>query len=92
LAGIPQQGGKKLANKKEDYLFLSALLRAREARMLTRERAERMLDAASFGEAAKMLTDCGYKDYSDLSVKEVEQRPQRPPFRRIRGDGPHDAQ
>ena len=61
-----------MANKKEDYLFLSALLRAREAKMLTRERAERMLDAASYGEAAKMLTDCGYKDYSDLSVKEVE--------------------
>lgn len=62
-----------MANKKEDYLFLSALLRAREAKMLTRERAERMLDAPSYGEAAKMLTDCGYKDYSDLSAKEVEQ-------------------
>jgi V/A-type H+-transporting ATPase subunit C len=62
-----------LANKKEDYLFLSAMLRAREAKMLTRERAERMLDAASYGEAAKMLADCGYKDYSDFSVKEVEQ-------------------
>ena len=30
------------ANKKEDYLYLSSLLRAREAKMLTREKAERM--------------------------------------------------
>ena len=63
----------KLANKKEDYLYLSALLRAREAKMLTREKAERMLDAPTYGEAAKMLTDCGYKDFSELSAGEVEQ-------------------
>lgn len=62
-----------MAIKKEDYLFQSALIRAREARMLTREKAERMIDAATFGEAAKMLTDCGYKDMSDMSAKEVEQ-------------------
>ena len=31
-----------------------------------------MLDAASFEEAAKMLTDCGYEDMSSMSVKEVE--------------------
>lgn len=64
-----------MSNKKCDrnaYLFLSAHLRAREAKMLTRERAERMLDAASFEEAAKMLTDCGYEDMSSMSVKEVE--------------------
>ena len=64
-----------MSNKKCDrnaYLFLSAYLRAREAKMLTREKAERMLDAASFDEAAKMLTDCGYEDMSSMSVKEVE--------------------
>ncbi len=61
------------ANKKEDYLYLSSLLRAREAKMLTREKAERMLDAATYEEAAKMLTDCGYKDFSELSAKDVEQ-------------------
>jgi len=61
-----------LANKKEDYLYLSALLRAREAKMLTRDKAERMLDAASFEEAAKLITDCGYKDMSDMSVKQIE--------------------
>ena len=34
-----------LAQKKEAYLFLSAMLRAREPGMLSREKAERMLDA-----------------------------------------------
>lgn len=63
----------KLANKKEDYLYLSALLRAREAKMLTREKAERMLDAATYEEAAKMLTDCGYKDFSEMNAGGVEQ-------------------
>lgn len=61
-----------MANKKEEYLYLSALLRSREATMLTREKAERMLDAASFEEAAKMLTDCGYKDFSEFDAKQVE--------------------
>ena len=65
-----------MSNKKcvrEKYLYLSAMLRAREARMLTRDRAERMIDAPSFDEAAKMLTDCGYKDMSGFSAKQVEQ-------------------
>ena len=57
---------------REKYLYLSALLRAREARMLNRDRAERMIDASSFDEAAKMLTDCGYKDMSGFSAKQVE--------------------
>lgn len=65
-----------MANKKcvrEKYLYLSAMLRAREAKMLTRDRAERMIDAPSFDEAAKMLTDCGYKDMSGYSAKQVEE-------------------
>ena len=52
-----------MANKKcnkQDYLCLSAMLRAREAKMLTGEKAERMLSAQSFEEAAKLLCDCGY--------------------------------
>ena len=49
-----------MSNKKcvrEKYLYLSAMLRAREAKMLTREKAERMIDTASFDEAAKRLAD-----------------------------------
>ena len=64
-----------MSNKKcvrEKYLYLSAMLRAREAKMLTRDGAERMIDAPSFEEAAKMLTDSGYKDMSGCSASEIE--------------------
>ena len=64
-----------MSNKKcvrEKYLYLSAMLRAREAKMLTRETAERMIDTASFDEAAKMLADCGYEDYSGMNAKQVD--------------------
>ena len=64
-----------MSNNKCDrnaYLFLSAHLRAREGKMLNRDKAERMLDAASFEEAAKMLVECGYEDMSSMSAKEVE--------------------
>ncbi len=62
-----------MANKKEAYLYISAMLRAREPRMLSRDKAERMLDAVSFEESAKLLTDCGYEDMSQMSAKEIEQ-------------------
>lgn len=58
--------------KNEAYLCLSAMLRAREPKLLTNERAERMLDAPSFEEAAKLLTDCGYEDMSSMSAGEIE--------------------
>lgn len=48
------------------------MLRAREVKLLSFERAERMLDAASFDECAKLLTDCGYADMSAMSAKEIE--------------------
>ncbi len=61
---------RKIENK--DYLYLSAMLRAREAKMLSREKAERMIDAPSFEDAAKMLSDCGYPDMSEMNAKQVE--------------------
>ena len=61
-----------MAKKKEAYLYISAMLRARETRMLSRDKAERMLDAASFEDAAKVLTDCGYEDMSQMGAKEIE--------------------
>ncbi len=61
-----------MQTKREDYLFLSAALRAREPRMLSRDRAERMLDAPSFAECAKMLTDCGYEDMSGMNAAEID--------------------
>ena len=61
-----------MQTKREDYLFLSSMLRAREARMLSREKAERMLDAPSYGECAKLLTDCGYEDMSQLNAVQID--------------------
>jgi len=48
------------------------MLRAREPKLLNNERAERMLDAASFEDAAKLLTDCGYPDMSQMTAGEIE--------------------
>ena len=62
-----------MSNKKEAYLCVSAMLRAREPKLLTMEKAERMLDAASYEDAAKILTDCGYPDLSQMKADEVEQ-------------------
>ena len=61
-----------MQTKREDYLFLSSMLRAREPKMLSRDKAERMLDAPSYGECAKLLTDCGYEDMSQLSASEID--------------------
>ncbi len=61
-----------MAIKKEAYLYLSAALRAREAKLLSADRAERMLDAPGFEECAKLLTDCDYADMSQMSAKEID--------------------
>ena len=61
-----------MSKKKEAYLCLSAMLRAREPRLLSNDRAQRMLDAATFEEAAKQLSDCGYGDMSQMSAGEIE--------------------
>ena len=57
---------------KEAYLCLSAMLRAREPRMLTADRAARMLEASGFEESAKLLGDCGYEDLGGLSAAGVD--------------------
>ena len=55
-----------------DYLFLTSLLRAREANMLTGERLEQMLAAGSFAEAAKLLSEAGWPDLSELDRSSVD--------------------
>ena len=57
--------------KDTDYLSISSRVRAMENRLLTRERRERMLDARSDEEAAKILTECGYAEPEDLSAAGV---------------------
>ena len=61
-----------MQTKREDYLFLSSMLRAREVRMLSREKAERMLEAPSYAECAKLLTDCGYEDLSQQNAAGID--------------------
>ena len=55
-----------------DYLFLSAYIRAREGKLLTGERLNRMAEAPDFDEAARILAECGYPDLSDASDRELE--------------------
>ena len=47
------------------------MLAARETKMLSAERMERMIDAPTNDEAAKILEECGYGDLSGLSAKEA---------------------
>ena len=64
-----------MSNRKSndsDYLFLTAMIRAREAKMLTREKTGRILDSGSFEEAARILGECGYAEISGTSVETVE--------------------
>ena len=57
--------------KNTNYLALSAMLRAREARMLNRERAERLLSEPTFADAARALVDSGYEDMSGMDSRGI---------------------
>lgn len=52
--------------KDTDYLSVSARVRAMENRLLTRDRMDRMIDAADDGEARKVLAECGYPEGGSL--------------------------
>ncbi len=58
--------------KEADYLYLSARLSARETKMLSRDKMSRMIEADSFGEAARALYECGYEDMSKMKAAEME--------------------
>ncbi len=60
-------------SKDTDYLFISTRLRSLENRMLTHERMERMLEARSNEDAAKVLTECGYEGLEPLTAQGLEQ-------------------
>ena len=55
-----------------EYLYLSAMLKAREANMLTRDKLERMLSAGNFNDAAKLLQESGWPDMSGLNAAAVD--------------------
>lgn len=59
-------------NKDTDYLQISARVRAMERRLLTRERMERMIEARDGAESAKVLSECGYGELSELTGAALE--------------------
>ena len=63
--------------KDTDYLCLSAMLRAKEAKMLTKDKLERILTEPSFADAARTLVDCGYEDMSAMDTKAVNEALER---------------
>jgi V/A-type H+-transporting ATPase subunit C len=60
--------------KDTDYLSISARIRAMENRLLTHERMERMLEARSNDEAVKVLSECGYGDFSAATPAAMEEK------------------
>lgn len=53
--------------KDTDYLFSTARVRSVEKNMLTRERAEKMIDAKTAEDAIKVLDDCYYGNVNELT-------------------------
>jgi len=56
-----------------DYLFISTRVRALEANLLTRERMNRMLDAPTSEDAAKVLLECGYPEMAPLTAHSIQE-------------------
>ena len=50
---------KRRTSKDTDYLFISARLRAMERNLLTGARMDRMVDAPTAADAAKVLQEIG---------------------------------
>lgn len=59
--------------KDTDYLFLSTRVKAMENRLLDRDRMERMLEAPSLEDAAKVLLECGYAEMPQVGAQALEQ-------------------
>lgn len=57
--------------KRNDYICLSAMLRAREAGFLGRDRLERMLDEPTFADACRVAAEAGYPDMTEMDVKGI---------------------
>ncbi|NMA24782.1 MAG: V-type ATPase subunit [Clostridiales bacterium] len=55
-----------------DFLYMTSMLRAREVKMLSSEKINRMLDADSYEDAAKLVEECGYRDMSGMNAFEVD--------------------
>ena len=64
---------RKKTKKDLEYLTLSARVHAMETRLLTTERMERMIEARELEEAARVLSECGYGEMSEMSTYGLEQ-------------------
>lgn len=60
-------------HKDTDYLSISTRVRAMENRLLTRERMERMIEARTDEDAAKVLTECGYGEMSHVTATGLDE-------------------
>lgn len=56
-----------------DYVFISTRIHAMERSLLTGERIQRMLDATTNEDAAKVLEECGYGELTNLTAGNLEQ-------------------
>ena len=54
--------------KDNRFICLSAILRAKEARMLSGAKLERMLAEPSFADACRIAAESGYEDMSGMDV------------------------
>lgn len=61
-----------MKHKDTDYLYASMRIRANEKNLLTKQKTERMIDAKTPEEAAKILAESGYGDASLRSLSDVE--------------------
>lgn len=59
--------------KELDYLTISARVHAMENRLLNAERMDRMIDARELIDAAKVLTECGYEDLSEVTPSSLDE-------------------
>ena len=60
-----------MANKDTDYLFISGRVRSLEGKLLTQERMERMLDAATPMDAERILVECGYPEVEEVTPSSI---------------------
>ena len=57
--------------KDNRFICLSAILRAKEARMLSGAKLERMLAEPSFADACRIASESGYEDMSEMDVAAI---------------------
>ncbi len=58
--------------KDTDFLYLTSALRAREARMLSTDRLDRLLEASDYEETAKLVAELGYPDMTGMTAQEID--------------------